>query len=79
MICFFFLRSLVGIKRWLRSPRYVTTILGPHNLVLLLYVFFQGAVFGAWLNVVPGNVNVSTPYTLPGCRAPRGLARSSGT
>jgi hypothetical protein len=46
----------VGIKRWLRSPRYVAT-----GFILLLNVFFQGAVFGAGLNVVPGNVNVSTP------------------
>lgn len=43
------------------SAPYVATGLGPYNLVLLLYVFFQGAVFGAGLNVVPGNVNVSTP------------------
>jgi hypothetical protein len=31
------------------------------NLFLLLNVFFQGAVFGAGLNVVPGNVNVIPP------------------
>jgi hypothetical protein len=49
------------IKRWLRSPPYVTTGSGPHSLVLLFNVFFQGAVFGAGQNVVPGNVNVSVP------------------
>ena len=38
MICFF-LPNLVGIKRWLRSPRYVTTGLGPHNLILFLFYF----------------------------------------
>ena len=77
MICFF-LPSLVSIKRWLRSPRYVTTGLGPHKLILLLLnPFFQGTAFGEGLNVVPGNLNVITPNTLPRCRAPRGLASSS--
>jgi hypothetical protein len=78
MICFSAESSGHQAVAALSAP-YVATRLGPHNLVfLLLYVFFQSAVFGAGLNVVPGNVNVTHPYTLPGCRAPRGLARSSG-
>ena len=53
----------MGIKRWLRSPRAMSPpVWGRTNLVFLLFnVFFQGSVFGAGLNFVPGNVNVSTP------------------